>query len=104
MAAMSDVEEDFEDQTEDEPDVDDGEPLDEDVDLGDPAGEAIDDLADDDVQIDDDLDEETRNGLKAVEEVLSQKEQNARSLAIRRALELRAEERRLHDDLDYLDD
>ncbi|MDP6374362.1 MAG: hypothetical protein QF921_07790 [Pseudomonadales bacterium] len=34
---------------------------------------------------------------------LSQKEQNARALATRRAIEKRIEERELDDDLDYLD-
>ena len=83
MASMSDIEEEFEDQTEDE--------LEE-------------DLADDDEIDEDDLDDETRDELRAVDEALSQKEQNAKALAIRRALEERAERKRLHDDLDYLDD
>ncbi len=34
---------------------------------------------------------------------LSSKEQSARSLAIRRAIEERLEDRQLHEDLDYLD-
>ena len=63
--------------------------------------EEIDDLDD---ALDEDLDDETASELKAVDEALSQKELNAKSLAIRRALEERAEEKRLHDDLDYLDD
>jgi hypothetical protein len=90
---MSEVEEELGDEADDELDVDDAEALAED--------EELEDLEDDDL---DDLDDETRNELKAVEEALSQKEQNARSLAIRRAIEERIEERRLHDDLDYLDD
>lgn len=90
---MNDVDEEFEDQIDDELEVDDAEELGED--------EEIEDLEDDDL---DDLDEETRSELRAVDEALSQKEQNARSLAIRRALEERMERRRLHDDLDYLDD
>lgn len=90
---MSDIEEEFENPV-DELDSDDEE-------LG--EDEEIEDLDDDDLD-DDDLDDETRNELRAVDEALSQKEQNARSLAIRRALEERAEARRLHDDLDYLDD
>ena len=57
----------------------------------------------DEDELDDDLDEETAEELKAVDDVLSQKEQNARSLAIRRALEQRMEEKKLTDDLDYLD-
>ena len=88
---MSDIDEEFEGSTE-ELDSDDEE-------LG--EDEAIDDLDD---ELDDDLDDETRSELRAVDEALSQKEQNARALAIRRALEERAESRRLHDDLDYLDD
>lgn len=90
MVSMSDVEEDFEDDADD--DLDDIEALEDDVD--------IDDL---DADLDEDPDDEDGD-LAAVEQALSQKEQNARALAIRRALEQRAEERRLHDDLDYLDD
>ncbi len=41
--------------------------------------------------------------LMAVEEALSQKEQNAKSLAIRRAIEQRMDKKRLDEDLDYLD-
>jgi hypothetical protein len=93
MASMSDVDEDFEDLADDELDAEESEELDED--------EEIEDLDDDDL---DELDDETRDELKAVDEALSQKEQNARSLAIRRAIEQRMEEKRLHDDLDYLDD
>jgi hypothetical protein len=40
--------------------------------------------------------------LKVVDEVLSHKDQNARALAIRRAIEERLESRRLSRDLDYL--
>ena len=93
MASMGDVEEEFEEETEDGLEADDAEELGED--------EEMEDLED---ELDDDLDEDTANDMKAVDEALSQKEQNARSLAIRRALEQRAEEKRLHDDLDYLDD
>lgn len=88
---MNDVDEDFEDLADDELEVEDSEELGED--------EEIDDLDDDDL---DDLDEDDE--LKAVDEALSQKEQNARSLAIRRAIEQRMEEKKLHDELDYLDD
>ena len=42
--------------------------------------EEIEDLDD---ELDDDLDDETASELKAVDEALSQKEQNAKSLAIR---------------------
>jgi len=96
MASMSDVEEELGDQSDPELDVDESEELGED--------EEIEDLDDDGVN---DVDEDTRKELKVVEEVLSQKEQNARSLAIRRAIEQRMEDRQLHndvDDLDYLDD
>ena len=93
MASMSDVEEEFEEETEDGLDADDAEELGED--------EEMEDLED---ELDDDLDEDAASEMKAVDEALSQKELNARSLAIRRALEQRAEEKRLHDDLDYLDD
>ena len=41
--------------------------------------------------------------LKVVDEVLSHKDQNARALAIRRAIEERLEAKRLSRDLDYLD-
>lgn len=41
--------------------------------------------------------------LKVVDEVLSHKDQNARALAIRRAIEERLEAKRLSKDLDYLD-
>ena len=95
---MSDLDDEFEE--------DDG--LDEDLEDEDSAelaeDEEIEDLDDleDDVELDD-LDDETRDELKVVEEALSQKEQNARSLAIRRAIEQRMERKRLEDDLDYLD-
>ena len=41
--------------------------------------------------------------VEAVDDELSLKEQNARSLAIRRAIEQRMERKRLDEDLDYLD-
>lgn len=47
--------------------------------------------------------DETDEDLKVVDEVLSHKDQNARALAIRRAIEERLEARRLSRDLDYLD-
>ena len=49
-----------------------------------------------------DLDE-SDSGLAAADEELSQKEQNARSLAARRAIEKRMEQKQLEEDLDYLD-
>jgi hypothetical protein len=54
---------------------------------------------------DDVLDEydESDVDLKVVDEVLSHKDQNARALAIRRAIEERLEAKRLSRDLDYLD-
>ena len=63
--------------------------------------EAIEDL-DDDSELED-LDDETRDELKVADEALSQKELNARSLAIRRAIEKRMEKKQLEDDLDFLD-
>ncbi len=58
-------------------------------------------LGDDDIDEfqSDDVDED----LKVVDEVLNHKDQNARTLAIRRALEEREEARRISEDLDYLD-
>lgn len=58
---------------------------------------------DDGEDIDEDLEDEEAGDLRALEEDLSQRDQNARSLAIRRAIEQRMEERRLSEDLDYLD-
>jgi hypothetical protein len=58
-------------------------------------------------EFDADLDEEELDDYDDDSEVadveLSPKEQNARSLAIRRAIEQRMERRRLDEDLDYLD-
>lgn len=64
--------------------------------------EAI-DTEDFEASIDDLDDEEEDDELQAANEELSQKEQNARSLAIRRAIEQRMEKKQLEDDLDYLD-
>tara|TARA_Y100001933_G_C18885779_1_gene516089 strand:- start:572 stop:871 length:300 start_codon:yes stop_codon:yes gene_type:complete len=50
----------------------------------------------------DDYDEGDED-LKAVDEALSHRDQNARALAIRRAIEERLEAKRLSQDLDYLD-
>ena len=56
-------------------------------------------LEDDDFISDDDDSEEQ----VMAEEALSPKEQDARSLAIRRAIEQRQEQKKLDEDLDYLD-
>jgi len=63
--------------------------------------EALDIDDDDDSDLDDD-DEESED-LRSVEKEMSQKDQNARSLAIRREIERRMEQKRLAEDLDYLD-
>ena len=47
--------------------------------------------------------EETDEDVKAVDEAMSHKDQNARALAVRRAIEERLESKRLSRDLDYLD-
>jgi hypothetical protein len=57
--------------------------------------EESDDFVDDTFEADEDL--------KVVDEALSHKDQNARALAIRRAIEERLEAKRLSKDLDYLD-
>ena len=59
------------------------------------------DLEDDGEADDDDEDTEYED-IEAVVE-LSAKEQSARSLEIRRAIEERREKRKLEDDIDYLD-
>jgi hypothetical protein len=83
----------------DEPDEVDADNEDAELDIDD-----IDDIDDDDDLDDvDDEDDEDSAALRAVEKELSQKDQNARSLAIRREIERRAEQRRLAEDLDYLD-
>ncbi len=58
-------------------------------------------LAEDDIDAFDE--DEVDEDLKVVDEALNQKDQNARTLAIRRALEEREESRRISEDLDYLD-
>ena len=65
--------------------------LDEDEDFDDEIGDGADDF------------EEGDEDLKAVDEALSHRDQNARALAIRRAIEERLEAKRLSQDLDYLD-
>lgn len=56
-------------------------------------------------ELDDEADpfDDTDEDLKVVDEALSHKDQNARALAIRRAIEERLESKRLSKDLDYLD-
>jgi hypothetical protein len=61
--------------------------------------EFADDLAEDELSGFDEVDED----LKAVDEALSHKDQNARALAVRRAIEERLEAKRMSRDLDYLD-
>ncbi len=64
-----------------------------------------DEIDDDDADefADDDEFDESDEDLKVVDEVLTHKDQNARALAIRRAIEERLEAKRLSKDLDYLD-
>ena len=50
-----------------------------------------------------DFGEDSANELRVVEEELSQKDLNARTLAIRRAIEQRNDQKRLDEDLDYFD-
>jgi hypothetical protein len=57
------------------------------------------DLAEDELSEFDEVDED----LKVVDEALSHKDQNARALAVRRAIEERLEAKRMSRDLDYLD-
>jgi hypothetical protein len=57
------------------------------------------DLAEDELSGFEEVDED----LKAVDEALSHKDQNARALAVRRAIEERLEAKRMSRDLDYLD-
>ena len=87
---MRDLEDDqqdtLEEQDDDEEEVDDDAPL-PDEDLTEFEGES-----------DEDEDEDVE---KVVE--LSQKEQNAKSLAIRRAIERRSEQKQLDHEVDYLD-
>jgi len=54
-------------------------------------------------EFDTDLDEEYDEEVQVAEADLSPKEQNARSLAIRKAIEQRMERKQLDEDLDYLD-
>lgn len=92
--------------------------------LGEPSSDDADDSTDEDEFADLELDEES-GGLEGIDGIdqeidadihddpaaklahevveLSSKEQSARSLEIRRAIEPRMEERQLHQNLDYLD-
>lgn len=73
---------------------------------GEPDEEFADELDEEEADDFDDADAEfddSDEDLKVVDEVLSHKDQNARALAIRRAIEERLEARRLSRDLDYLD-
>jgi hypothetical protein len=63
--------------------------------------EELDEEESDDFEDDEEF--ESDEDLKVVDEVLSHKDQNARALAIRRAIEERLEAKRLSRDLDYLD-
>lgn len=58
-------------------------------------------IASQDDAFDEDLDD--YDEIEEMDSELSLKEQNARSLAIRRAIEQRMERKRLDEDLDYLD-
>ena len=48
-------------------------------------------------------DDETDAQMAVVEKVLTQKEQNARALVVRRAIEAQLDQKKLDEDLDYLD-
>jgi hypothetical protein len=76
--------------------------VDEDVSEDDAEIERDDGEFGDDEAIGDDLDDYDED-IGAVDDELTLKEQNARSLAIRRAIEQRMERKRLDEDLDYLD-
>ena len=64
--------------------------------------ESFNESLDDDI-VEFDADDDDDQDLKVVDEALNHKDQNARTLAIRRALEERQEARRISKDLDYLD-
>ena len=71
--------------------------------VGDESGELAEEYGD--ALEEDDLSgfEEGDEDLKVVDEALSHKDQGARALSIRRAIEERLEAKRLSKDLDYLD-
>jgi hypothetical protein len=80
----------------------DAEPLEEESsELEEEFTEELDEEESDDFEDDDEF--ESDEDLKVVDDVLSHKDQNARALAIRRAIEERLEAKRLSRDLDYLD-
>lgn len=91
---------DEDDRVEDEPELSDADDTDEDefadADGDEEVSAELEEFEDD---ADADGDDED---IEAVVE-LSNKEQNARSLEIRRAIEERMEERQFHEDIDYLD-
>ncbi|NKB97710.1 MAG: hypothetical protein GKR90_04300 [Pseudomonadales bacterium] len=86
------------DEIEDTTDEDEFAELDDDAAIEEVAAE-LEEIDEVDIEVEDDPD------AKTVDDVveLSSKEQSARSLEIRRAIEKRMEERQLHEDLDYLD-
>lgn len=77
----------------------------EDIESAEAAGEEFEDEEEYSEDLDDEFTEsdDSDEDLKAVDEALSHKDQNARALAIRRAIEERLEAKRLSKDLDYLD-
>ncbi len=91
---------DIESETREELDKENSEELEDEKELG--EDEEIDA---DEIGLEDGADfaEDSSNELRVVEEELSQKELNARTLAIRRAIEQRNDQKRLDEDLDYFD-
>ena len=59
-----------------------------------------DDIDDDEIDV---YEEDADEDLKVADEALNHKDQNARALAIRRAIEERQEAKKISKDLDYLD-
>ena len=92
---------DEDDRVEDDPELSDGDDTDEDE-FADADGDE--EVSAELEEFEDDADGDDPDGedIDAVVE-LSNKEQNARSLEIRRAIEERMEERQFHEDIDYLD-
>lgn len=78
---------------------------DEDIESADASEDIEDEFAEelDDDDTDGYEDEDVDDELQVVNEALSHRDQNARALAIRRAIEERLEAKRLSQDLDYLD-
>lgn len=77
----------------------------EDIESAEAAGEEFEDEEEYSEDLDDEFtdSDDSDEDLKVVDEALSHKDQNARALAIRRAIEERLEAKRLSKDLDYLD-